>query len=67
MKISIIGAGHIGSTLTCRLRALGHEVQVASARSTSGIDRRLPLFGGHHCTLYERVQEAGYRYGSPSE
>jgi predicted dinucleotide-binding enzyme len=32
MKIGIIGAGHIGSTLTRRLTALGHEVSVANSR-----------------------------------
>lgn len=32
MKIGIIGAGHIGGTLTRRLRALGHEVLVANSR-----------------------------------
>ncbi len=32
MKIGIIGAGMIGGTLTRRLRALGHEVQVANSR-----------------------------------
>jgi predicted dinucleotide-binding enzyme len=32
MKISIIGAGHIGGTLTRRFRALGHEVSVANSR-----------------------------------
>jgi predicted dinucleotide-binding enzyme len=32
MKISIIGAGQIGSTLTRRFRALGHEVVVANSR-----------------------------------
>ena len=32
MKIGIIGAGQIGSTLTRRLRDLGHEVQVANSR-----------------------------------
>ena len=32
MKIGIIGAGHIGGTLTRRLRALGHEVAVANSR-----------------------------------
>lgn len=31
MKIGIIGAGHIGSTLTRRFRALGHEVFVANS------------------------------------
>lgn len=32
MKIGIIGAGHIGGTLTRRFRALGHEVFVANSR-----------------------------------
>ena len=32
MKIGIIGAGNIGSTLTRRLTALGHEVSVANSR-----------------------------------
>ncbi len=32
MRIGIIGAGHIGGTLTRRLRALGHEVAVANSR-----------------------------------
>lgn len=32
MKIGIIGAGHIGGTLTRRLSALGHEIYVAHSR-----------------------------------
>jgi predicted dinucleotide-binding enzyme len=32
MKIGMIGAGHIGGTLTRRLTALGHEVFVANSR-----------------------------------
>lgn len=32
MKIGIIGAGHIGGTLTRRLTALGHDVAVANSR-----------------------------------
>ncbi len=32
MKIGIIGAGHIGGTLTRRLSALGHDVAVANSR-----------------------------------
>jgi predicted dinucleotide-binding enzyme len=32
MKIGIIGAGHIGGTLTRRFTALGHEVSVANSR-----------------------------------
>jgi 8-hydroxy-5-deazaflavin:NADPH oxidoreductase len=33
MRIGIIGAGHIGGTLTRRLSALGHEVRVANSRA----------------------------------
>jgi 8-hydroxy-5-deazaflavin:NADPH oxidoreductase len=32
MRIGIIGAGHIGGTLTRRLSALGHDVSVANSR-----------------------------------
>jgi hypothetical protein len=32
MKIGIIGAGHIGSALTHRFRATGHDVSVANSR-----------------------------------
>ena len=32
MKIGILGAGHIGGTLTRRLTALGHQVSVANSR-----------------------------------
>ncbi len=32
MKIGIIGAGHIGGTLTRRLAKLGHDVSVANSR-----------------------------------
>jgi predicted dinucleotide-binding enzyme len=32
LRIGIIGAGHIGGTLTKRLSALGHEVSVANSR-----------------------------------
>jgi predicted dinucleotide-binding enzyme len=33
MRIGIIGAGHIGGTLTRRLRRLGHDVHVSNSRS----------------------------------
>ena len=33
MRIGIIGAGHIGGTLTRRLSELGHEVRVANSRA----------------------------------
>ena len=37
MKIGIIGAGHIGSTLTRRLSAVGHEVFVANSRGPESL------------------------------
>ncbi|MGH2719567.1 MAG: NADPH-dependent F420 reductase, partial [Actinomycetota bacterium] len=37
MKIAIIGAGHIGGTLTRRLAALGHEVLVANSRDPESL------------------------------
>jgi predicted dinucleotide-binding enzyme len=37
MKIGIIGAGHIGGTLTRRLSALGHEVHVANSRGPESL------------------------------
>ncbi|BBX67503.1 hypothetical protein MPSYJ_09640 [Mycolicibacterium psychrotolerans] len=33
MQIGIIGAGHIGGTLTRRLRELGHDVKVSNSRA----------------------------------
>lgn len=33
MRIGIIGAGHIGGTLTRRLRELGHDVAVSNSRA----------------------------------
>ena len=38
MKVGIIGAGNIGSTLTRRLTALGHEVAVANSRGPETLD-----------------------------
>lgn len=37
MKIGIIGAGHIGGTLTRRLRQLGHDVFVANSRGPQSL------------------------------
>ena len=38
MRIGIIGAGNIGSTLTRRLTALGHEVVVANSRGPQTLE-----------------------------
>jgi len=37
MKIGTIGAGHIGATLTRRLRQLGHDVFVANSRGPQSL------------------------------
>src|SRR6185436_18935443 len=37
MNIGIIGAGHIGGTLTRRLTALGHKVFVANSRGPESL------------------------------
>jgi predicted dinucleotide-binding enzyme len=37
MKIGIIGAGHIGGTLTRRLCELGHDVRVANSRGRASL------------------------------
>ncbi len=39
MRIGIIGAGHIGGTLTRRLRSLGHDVAVANSRGPETLAR----------------------------
>ena len=37
MKIAIIGSGHVGGTLTRRLRGLGHAVTVANSRGPGSL------------------------------
>ena len=46
MKIGIIGAGHIGGTLTRRLRALGHDVTVANSRGPQTLADLAPKAAG---------------------
>ena len=53
MKIGIIGAGHIGGTLTRRLTALGHDVSVANSRGPE--------------TLGDLVKETGARATSVAD
>lgn len=45
MKIGILGAGSIGSTLTLRLREAGHDVKVANSRGPNTIDPALLTTG----------------------
>jgi predicted dinucleotide-binding enzyme len=56
MKIGIIGAGHIGGTLTRRLRALGHDVAVANARGPQTLAGLAKDTGAHAVTVKEAAQ-----------
>jgi 8-hydroxy-5-deazaflavin:NADPH oxidoreductase len=53
MNIGIIGSGHIGSTLTRRLTALGHKVSVANSRGPE--------------SLKELAKESGAKAVTPME
>jgi hypothetical protein len=55
MKIGIIGAGHIGGTLTRRLRALGHDVSVANSRGPATLQPLADETGARAVS----VEEAG--------
>lgn len=56
MKIGIIGSGHIGGTLTRRLRALGHEVWVANSRGPASLGELAAETGAHATTVEDAVQ-----------
>jgi predicted dinucleotide-binding enzyme len=58
MKIGIIGAGNIGSTLTRRLTAFGHEVSVANSRGPQTLTALAQETGAHAVTVPEAVQGA---------
>lgn len=53
MKIGIIGAGHIGGTLTRRFRALGHEVSVANSRGPETLAALAKETGAKAVTVQE--------------
>lgn len=56
MKIGIIGAGHIGGTLTRRLRALGHDVSVANSRGPETLSGLAADTGAHAVTVTEAAR-----------
>jgi predicted dinucleotide-binding enzyme len=56
MKIGIIGAGHIGGTLTRRFRALGHDVAVANSRGPDTLTSLARETGAHAVTVREAAQ-----------
>lgn len=58
MKIGIIGAGHIGGTLTRRLSALGHDVSVANSRGPQSLAGLAAETGAKAVTVREAVRGA---------
>lgn len=56
MKIGIIGAGHIGGTLTRRLTALGHEVFVANSRGPETLSKLAEETGATPVTTREAAR-----------
>jgi 8-hydroxy-5-deazaflavin:NADPH oxidoreductase len=58
MKIGIIGSGHIGGTLTRRLRALDHDVTVANSRGPQTLTDLAQETGATPGTLEQAVQDA---------
>ena len=59
MNIGIIGAGQIGSVLTRRLTALGHEVSVANSRGPASLASLAKETGAKAVTAREAA-----RFGS---
>ena len=56
MKIGIIGAGHIGGTLTRRFTALGHDVAVANSRGPETLTSLAKETGAHAVTPEEAAR-----------
>lgn len=56
MKIGIIGAGHIGGTLTRRLAKLGHEVSVANSRGPETLAKLAKETGAKAVTVVEAAR-----------
>jgi predicted dinucleotide-binding enzyme len=56
MKIGIIGAGNIGSTLTRRLTALGHEVSIANSRGPETLASLVKETGAKAVTVKEAAR-----------
>ncbi|MDW3850774.1 MULTISPECIES: NADPH-dependent F420 reductase [Micromonospora] len=58
MEIGIIGSGHIGGTLTRRLRSLGHDVAVANSRGPQSLSDLAAETGARAVSVEEAVQGA---------
>ncbi len=57
VRIGVIGSGHIGGTLTRRLRALGHEVWVANSRGPESLGDLAAETGAHPTTIEEAARD----------
>lgn len=57
MKIGIIGAGHIGGTLTRRLSKLGHKVKVANSRGPETLQELATETGATPVTVQDAVRD----------
>ncbi|MDO3687327.1 NADPH-dependent F420 reductase [Micromonospora sp. C28ISP2-4] len=58
MEIGIIGSGHIGGTLTRRLRSLGHDVAVANSRGPESLTDLAAETGARAVSVEDAVQGA---------
>ncbi|MGS2612912.1 NADPH-dependent F420 reductase [Micromonospora sp. LZ34] len=58
MKIGIIGSGHIGGTLTRRLRDLGHDVTVANSRGPQTLSQLAQETGATAGTIEQAAKDA---------
>ncbi|MBQ1070730.1 NADPH-dependent F420 reductase [Micromonospora sp. D75] len=58
MEIGIIGSGHIGGTLTRRLRSLGHDVAVANSRGPQSLADLAAETGARAVSVGDAVQGA---------
>ncbi|GAA2336375.1 NAD(P)-binding domain-containing protein [Saccharopolyspora halophila] len=57
MRIGVIGTGPIGTTLTRKLSAGGHDVAVANSRGPETIDAETLEFGAHAATADDAVHD----------
>src|SRR4051812_23791076 len=58
MKVGIIGAGNIGSALTRRLTAIGHEVTIANSRGPETLEAIAAETGAHAAPATEAARDA---------
>ncbi|KQP15372.1 NAD(P)-binding domain-containing protein [Methylobacterium sp. Leaf93] len=57
MKIGILGAGNIGTTLARKLAKSGHEIKVANSRGPETIDQQILTYGAQAATAQNTVKD----------